>query len=230
MKRNTKASIRILAIASLAVLTGCESVSRDVASDGPPGVIAEVWVDNWFEMYVDGEKVLEDSVPITTERSFNAETITLPGTRPMIVAIKAMDFKENDSGLEYIGTPRQQMGDGGLIAQFRDAQTGQVLAATGGTMRCLVVHRAPLDRSCAQKSNPVAGSGACDFQETDIPGNWMDADFDDSAWPLAVEYTAEQVRPKDGYDEIEWDRSAKLIWSEDLVQDNTLLCRIVIAD
>ena len=58
----------------------------------------------------------------------------------------------------------------------------------------------------------------------------MDADFDDSAWPLAVEYTAEQVRPKDGYDEIEWDRSAKLIWSEDLVQDNTLLCRIVIAD
>ena len=38
---------------------------------------AQVWADNWFALYVNGELVGEDSVSITTERSFNAETITL---------------------------------------------------------------------------------------------------------------------------------------------------------
>ena len=46
------------------------------------GVKAEIWADNWFEMYVNGKKVLEDSVPITTERSFNAETTDLADARP----------------------------------------------------------------------------------------------------------------------------------------------------
>ena len=38
----------------------------------------EVWADNWAAVYANGELVGEDSVPITTERSFNAET---PRTR-----------------------------------------------------------------------------------------------------------------------------------------------------
>ncbi len=33
---------------------------------------AEVWADNWFSLYKNGEKVGEDSVPITTEKSFNS--------------------------------------------------------------------------------------------------------------------------------------------------------------
>lgn len=35
---------------------------------------ADVWADNWFEVRIDGVQVAEDSVPITTERSFNAES------------------------------------------------------------------------------------------------------------------------------------------------------------
>ena len=31
-------------------------------------------------------------------------------------------------------------------------------------------------------------------------------------------------------DAIDWDRAAQLIWSEDLVQDNTLLCRMKIGE
>lgn len=197
-------------------------------TDQSPGVTAEIWVDNWFEMYVNGKKVLEDSVPITTERSFNAETVTLTTPLPMTVAFMAKDFKENDSGLEYIGTNRQQMGDGGMIAQFRKTMTGEVIAATNSNMRCLVVHRAPVDRSCADETNPVAGEGACRFVETEVPANWMVADFDDSSWPAAVEHSVQDVSPKDGYDEIQWDPSAKLVWSDDLVQDNTLLCRMKI--
>lgn len=192
------------------------------------GVTAEIWVDNWFAMYVNGEKALEDSVSITTERSFNAETITLTTQLPMTVAIMAKDFKENDSGLEYIGTNRQQMGDGGMIAQFRDSRTGKVINATDRNMRCIVIHHAPVDRSCANEKNPVAGEGACAFVETEIPANWTAPDFDDSSWPAAVEHSVREVSPKDGYDEIQWDASAKLVWSDNLVQDNTLLCRMTI--
>lgn len=82
---------------------------------------ADVWADNWFEMRIDGVQVAEDSVPITTERSFNAESFTFEAERPFVIGLVAMDFKENDTGLEYIGTNRQQMGDGGVIVQIRDA-------------------------------------------------------------------------------------------------------------
>ena len=63
---------------------------------------AEVWADNWFALYVNGELVGEDSVPITTERSFNSETITFDADYPLTIAIEAKDFKEDDSGLENI--------------------------------------------------------------------------------------------------------------------------------
>ncbi len=195
---------------------------------GPQKLTADIWVDNWFEMYVNGEKVIEDSMPITTERSFNAETVTFTADLPAQIVIMAKDFKENDTGLEYIGTRRQQMGDGGLIAQIKDAETGEIVAVTNGTARCLVVHRAPLDISCADENDPVAGQGACAFEETAIPADWASPDFDDSAWPAATEHSERAVRPKDGYDEISWDNSARLIWSYDLVQDNTLLCRLTV--
>jgi hypothetical protein len=212
------------------LLTAALILTATTALAEPKSIIADIWVDNWFEMYVNGEKVIEDSVPITTERSFNAETTTFTSDLPMTIAIMAKDFKENDSGLEYIGTNRQQMGDGGMIAQFRDAANGALIAATDGTMRCLVVQHAPVDRACANERDPVAGQRSCAFVETPIPANWTAADFDDSAWPLAVEHTAREVGPKDGYDKINWDKSAKLIWSDDLVLDNTLLCRLVVTE
>jgi hypothetical protein len=213
-----------------ALLTAALILTATTAVSEPTSVTADIWVDNWFEIYVNGEKVLEDSVPITTERSFNAETVKFSAELPMTIAIMAKDFKENDSGLEYIGTNRQQMGDGGMIAQFHDAATGALIAATDSTMRCLVVQHAPIDRACAKESDPVAGQGACGYVETPIPADWTAPDFDDSAWPAAVEHTTQDVSPKGGYDEIKWDPTAKLSWSDDLVLDNTLLCRLVVTE
>ncbi len=46
-------------------------------------LVAEVWADNWFALYVNGELVGEVSVPITTERSFNAETFSFEATYPL---------------------------------------------------------------------------------------------------------------------------------------------------
>ena len=108
---------------------------------------ADVWADNWFEMRINGAQVAEDSVPITTERSFNAESFTLNAERPFVIGLVAKDFKENDTGLEYIGTRRQQMGDGGLILQIKDA-AGGLVAVSDENWSCLVIHTAPLDKSC----------------------------------------------------------------------------------
>lgn len=158
---------------------------------------ADVWADNWFEMRIDGEQVAEDSVPITTERSFNAESFTFEAEPPFVVGVVAKDFKENDSGLEYIGTPRQQMGDGGLILQIRDA-AGQVVAVSDDSWQCLVIHTAPLDKSCERESNPVPGEGACAFEAMDEPEGWDTAGFDASDWPQATVHSAAAVSPKGG--------------------------------
>tara|TARA_R110002073_G_scaffold336577_1_gene536010 strand:+ start:99648 stop:99929 length:282 start_codon:yes stop_codon:yes gene_type:complete len=77
--------VRKILMATLLVSAGCaakkeqsSSVTSEVRAEGKSaGVTAEIWVDNWFALYVNGEKVLEDSVAITTERSFNAETFTI---------------------------------------------------------------------------------------------------------------------------------------------------------
>jgi hypothetical protein len=188
---------------------------------------ADVWADNWFEMRINGSKVAEDSVPITTERSFNAESFEFVADRPFVIGLVAMDFKENDSGLEYIGTRRQQLGDGGVILQIKD-QSGKPVAFSNGEWQCLVVHSAPLDKSCESEANPVAGEGACAFQATEEPAGWDQAGFDASGWQQATVYSEREVSPKDGYDRVDWIDEARLIWGPDLEQSNTVLCRLVV--
>jgi hypothetical protein len=138
------------------------------------------------------------------------------------------DFKENDSGLEYIGTNRQQMGDGGLIAQFTNADTGELIAVTDSAWACMVIHEAPLDKACEKTANPVAGQSPCGFTALKEPIGWKDASFDDSVWSNASVYSAQQVSPKDGYNEITWNSSAKFIWGPDLETNNTVLCRLTV--
>lgn len=189
--------------------------------------VADVWADNWFEMRVNGLQVAEDSVPITTERSFNAESFTFEAERPFVIGLVARDFIENDTGLEYIGTARQQMGDGGVILQVRNG-SGETVAVSNADWQCLVIHTAPLDKSCEDEANPVAGEGACAFEILDEPDGWDTADFDVSDWPEADVYTAAQVDPKMGYDEIAWVDATQFIWGPDLEQSNTVLCRLTV--
>ncbi len=188
---------------------------------------ADVWADNWFSLSVNGEQVAEDSVSITTERSFNAESFSFIAEPPFVLGLIAKDFKENDTGLEYIGTDRQQMGDGGVIVQIND-EAGSTIAVTDDSWQCLVVHRAPVDKSCETEKTPVAGEGSCGFEIADEPAGWDTASFDATDWPVATEHSESAVSPKDGYDEINWDSRAQLIWGPDLETDNTMLCRLVV--
>ena len=231
--------LALLVITWLAV--GCGSGNGDAtagvaspvpdATEPPSGqsatsqFVAEVWADNWFALYVNGQLVGKDSTPITTERSFNAETITFTATYPLTIGIEAKDFKETNSGLEYIGERNQQMGDGGIIAQITDVGTGKVVAVTNSNWKLKVIHRAPLNPECEKSQDP---NTACRFESTKAPPGWTGADFDAGTWSPATEWTESAVRPKDGYNTIQWDESARLIWGSDLKLDNTILLRLTV--
>lgn len=230
----------ILAIAGTVLIAGCDDRPRPPGDDrislnervieGGDGtqMVAEIWVDNWFAMSINGEPLIEDSVAYQTERSFNAERVTFTAEFPMTVAFEFKDFMENDTGLEYIGSNRQQIGDGGAIAQFKDTTTNQMIAVTNGSWTCNVIHHAPIDADCADEADPVIGEGNCAARMSEVPTGWQQPDFDDSQWPAASVHTVSAVSPKDGYDEIEWQPTAQLIWSDDLRLDNIVLCRTTI--
>ncbi len=186
---------------------------------------AEVWADNWFSLYINGKLVGEDSVAITTERSFNSERITFTASYPFTIAMVTKDFKQNDTGLEYIGTDRQQMGDGGFVAQFTDTSTGKVVAITNSSWRGLVVHQAPLNKSCEKSKTPDT---ECTSRISAEPAGWSQTSFNNSSWSTASTYSKEQVGVKDGYNDISWSSNAQLIWTSDLEIDNTILWRYVV--
>jgi hypothetical protein len=184
-------------------------------------------VDNWFALFVNGLLLYEDSTAYNTERSFNGERITFNADLPITVAFEFRDFMETETELEYIGERKQQMGDGGAIAQFIDA-SGGVLGVTDASWRCLIAQHAPIDPSCADANDPQVGEGACAANTADVSADWTAVDFDDSDWVGATVHTEADVGPKDGYDDIDWDRSAELIWGENLKQENIVLCRATI--
>jgi hypothetical protein len=214
------------------------SLSFGCAGDGPPaqGVQInesgsgqfklEAWADNWFSVSLGETLLVEDSVSITTERSFNAEVFSFDATYPMTLNFVLKDYKANDTGLEYIGTDRQQMGDGGFIVQITDTTTNKVVAVSSAAWRCKVIHKAPTNTSCEKDSDPES---TCLSEITAEPDGWMADDYDTSSWPTVTEYSEADVGAKDGYGEITWDASAKLIWSSDLETDNTLICKVTVS-
>ena len=233
----TMATLAIVLLSVALALAGCGAFDEPAtpqpvvhiggaAIDGT-GVefVADVWADNWFAIYINGELAGEDSTPITTERSFNAETIRFVAEYPLTIGIEAKDFKETDSGIEYIGEGNQQMGDGGIIAQITSVGTGQVVAATNRGWQVRIIHRAPLNTDCENDPDPDA---TCQFEIAEAPVGWAGAGFDAGNWNAATEWTEDEVRPKDGYDNIEWDDAARLVWGSDLKVDNTILLRRVV--
>jgi len=201
------------------------TVSPSVGAGLPVDFVAEVWVDNWFSLTANGQAIGEDAEPITQERSFNSQTLEFTTTYPLTLAVVSRDYLENASGLEYIGTSRQQIGDGGLIMQVREKASGRVVAVTSPEWRGLVIQRAPLNPECVSSSQPQA-----DCQSTTLvePPGWRSPEFDDSQWPTATVYTADQVGVKEGYEAIAWDGTASLIWGPDLKLDNTILWRFTV--
>ena len=66
-----------MALAAMAAAVGGIMGLSPMAQAGERVTLTgEVWVDNWFTLWANGQKVIEDSTPYKTERSFNAERFT----------------------------------------------------------------------------------------------------------------------------------------------------------
>lgn len=215
-------------IISLAVI-GCDAVASMAEEVDESGSFRlEAWADNWFSAYLEDQLLIEDSVPITTERSFNAESVLFEADFPLHLNFILKDFIENNTGLEYIGAGNQQMGDGGFIMQLTDMASGDVVAVSNADWACTVIHEAPLDKTCERETNPIAGTAPCSYSDLGEPDDWKSIEFDDSDWEATTVHTTNAVDPKGGYSQISWDPSAAFIWGPDLETNNTLLCRITV--
>lgn len=187
---------------------------------------AQIWVDNWFALYAGDTLIKEDSVPYNTERSFNTESFAFSTALPAQLSVVMKDFKEDDTGLEYIGSSHQQAGDGGFIAQFTDAATNKTLAVSDDGWRCTVIHKAPVNlQECENSNSPRQ---VCKSKIDPEPANWKSAGYDYRNWPNATIHSAWEVQPHGDFNWFDWKMSAKFIWSPDLVRDNTVLCRFTI--
>ena len=210
--------IRIL----LAILIAIGAPSAQAATAKTISFTAEVWADNWFALYVNGKKVAEDSVSITTQKSFNSEVIKFTATYPLTIGFIAKDYVQSKSGLEYLGQPNQQIGDGGIIFQIKETVSGKLVALSDETWKMKVANTAPLNPECEKSLQPDLD---CKYANYSVATNWAAATFSDKLWPNAKVFSATQVGPKEGYNQITWNPSAKFIWGNDLKLDNTVYFR-----
>lgn len=207
----------LLAVALFSALPTAEAATPKTIS-----FTAEVWADNWFSLYVNGKKVGEDSVPITTQKSFNSEIIKFSATYPLTIGFIAKDYVQSPSGLEYLGTPNQQIGDGGIIFQIRETVSRKLVAVSDENWKVLVQNIAPLNAECEKSLIP---DSECKFKNISVPSTWSSAAFKDIAWVSATVFTAAEVGPKEGYFDITWNSSAKFIWGDNLKLDNVIYLR-----
>lgn len=217
---------------------GSSAASNAVsATPGASAFRLEAWADNWFAAYAGNVPIGEDRVPITQTKSFNAETFTFAATYPFDLNLVVkdyvqLDYLNGDTGLEYINHVggAQQMGDGGFILQLTDTDSNKLAAVSGTAMKCLVVHKAPANRNCASQPNPTTAASSCGLPTILAePANWKNTGFDTTGWITPTTYSTAQVGVKEGYFDIAWQPSARLIWGSDLQTDNTLLCKLTVA-
>ena len=228
--------IILASLTAIVVASGALAVSAQTSSASPTisptakskqvEFVADVWADNWFALYANGKLVGQDSVPISTERSFNAETIKFTAAYPLTIGIVAKDFTQDASGLEYIGTSRQQIGDGGIIAQIKEVKSGKFVTATSRSWKSLATNTAPLNQSCVTSSKPNLD---CQSSSINLPANWNLSAFNDAQWVNATQYSPSDVGVKEGYLTIRWNPAAAVVWSSDLKLDNTVLLRTKVA-
>lgn len=205
---------------------------------------AYVFADNYFEFYVNGTLIAVDPVPFTP---FNSNVIRFVADRPVTLAVMGVDWEENLAlGSEAGRGSNYHPGDAGLVMHVQDAE-GATVAITNETWRAQTFYTSPLlDRSCLVVDGQTRDSSACSTAAAsngneasaafwDVPSGWMQPNFDDSAWPLALTYSNDTVgvnnKPAytnfvDLFDTPGAD--AEFIWASNLVLDNLVLMRTTI--
>jgi hypothetical protein len=164
-------------------------------------VHVDVYADNWFAMFINGELVAVDSIKFTPH---NVISFDILPEYPMTIAVIAKDNADKKTGMEY----GDHIGDGGFCVKFSDG------TVSSGKWKAKSFFKGPLNHDT---KNPQV-------VHTPIPDGWWKVDFDDSKWANATEYTEERVNPKEPYYKVDF-KGSKFIWSEDLDLDNTVIFR-----
>ncbi len=165
-------------------------------------VKANIYGDNTFVLYINGELVAVDSITFIPH---NVISVDILPTYPMTIAVMAKDNADPKTGMEYANT---NIGDAGFILKFGDG------TVTNTTWKAKKFSWGPIERDT---KNPRV-------ENIPIPDNWYAVNFDDSSWGNAKEYTEEEVGPKQPYFENDF-KGAKFIWTDDVALDNTVIFR-----
>lgn len=168
-------------------------------------VRANVYADNWFILYVNGELVAVDSIRFIPH---NVISVDILPSYPMTIAVMAKDNADPNTGMEYANT---NIGDAGFILKFGDG------TVTNTNWKAKKFSWGPID---GDTKNPQV-------ENIPIPENWYAVDFDDRTWGHAKEYALEQVGPKKPFFESDF-QGAKFIWTDDIALDNTVIFRHVV--
>lgn len=163
---------------------------------------ANVYADNWFKLYINGNLVVVDSISFIPH---NVVSVDILPEYPMTIAVMAKDNADPDTGLEY---NNNNLGDGGFILKFGDG------TVTNASWKAKSYFHGPINRDMESPKT----------RHTAIPENWFSVDFDDSSWGKAVEHSEEAVGPKSPFYENDFE-GAKWIWTDDLALDNTVIFR-----
>lgn len=191
------------ALGALGVAAVAQSIRQQgvVKPDLRDTIRATIYADNWFVLYINGRQVAVDPIDFLPH---NVVAVDILPEYPMTIAVMAMDNADPNTGCEY-GT---SIGDGGFILKFSDGTT------TNANWKAKTFFTGPLGGSI----NPPR------IARNPIPTNWNAVDFDDSQWPKAVEFSEQEVGPKDTFYDFDFD-GAHFIWSRDLALDNTVIFR-----
>lgn len=217
-----------------------DSVPVFEVDPGGETITAYLFADNYFELYVNGQRVAVDPVPFTP---FNSNVVRFSVHRPFTAALLLVDWEEVlGLGLES-GRGGLHPGDGGLVAVFADRE-GDLIATTNDSWTAQTFYTAPLhDPTCLVLSGAARLSDQCDQSDVTsaegllaahwpLPDGWQEAGFDDSAWPAATVFSNQTVgvdnKPAytnfpDIFDNAAND--AQFIWSSNLVLDNLVVVR-----
>ena len=196
-------------------------------------ITAYIHGDNYFELYVNGQYVARDSIPMTP---FNSSVVRFRARYPMTYAILGIDWETHHGvGMEYA---QYNIGDAGLIAYFSDGN------GTHADWKTNVFYIAPLDDpACVRVMGGVRDSSFCNqarlpdcamkqpgksckalhFQ---VPSDWTSPKFNDSSWPNATIWRPVEVTNQPAY--VNYTKlfgDAEFIWTRNLKLDNLVLSR-----
>jgi hypothetical protein len=195
-------------------------------------ITAFIHADNYFELYVNGQFVARDPVPMTP---FNTNVVRFRARYPMTYAIMGVDWETHPGvGMEY---GNYNIGDAGFTAYFSDGN------GTHADWRAETFYVAPLDDPscvritpagrdssfCSQAVRPVCAQKdpkLCKALHFTIPSDWTSPKFDDSRWPAAIIWPASAVTDQQAYTGYtKLFGNAEFIWTRNLRLDNLVLAR-----